>query len=60
VKAPGRVAVAPADPLAAAYRVGDGLNTTEPRAAEAQGTAVKDRGRVPAELVIRFKSATGQ
>jgi nucleoid-associated protein Lsr2 len=38
-----------------------GLNTTEVREwAKAQGIAVKDRGRVPAELVVKFKAATGQ
>jgi hypothetical protein len=38
-----------------------GLNTTEVREwAKAQGIDVKDRGRVPAELVARFKAATGQ
>ena len=38
-----------------------GLNTTEVREwAKAQGIEVKDRGRVPAELVVRFKAATGQ
>ena len=38
-----------------------GLNTTEVREwARAQGIEVKDRGRVPAELVVKFKSATGQ
>jgi hypothetical protein len=38
-----------------------GLNTTEVREwAKAQGIEVKDRGRVPAELVARFKAATGQ
>jgi hypothetical protein len=37
------------------------LNTTEVREwAKAQGIEVKDRGRVPAELVVKFKSATGQ
>ena len=37
-----------------------GLNTTEVREwAKAQGIEVKDRGRVPAELVVKFKSATG-
>jgi hypothetical protein len=35
-----------------------GLNTTEVREwARAQGIEVKDRGRVPAELVARFKAA---
>jgi Lsr2 len=28
--------------------------------AKAQGIEVKDRGRIPAELVARFKAATGQ
>ena len=36
-----------------------GVNTTEVREwAKAQGIEVKDRGRVPAELVARFKAAT--
>jgi hypothetical protein len=36
-------------------------NTTEVREwAKAQGIEVKDRGRVPAELVVKFKAATGQ
>ena len=38
-----------------------GLNTTEVREwAKAQGIEVKDRGRIPAELVVKFKSATGK
>ena len=38
-----------------------GLNTTEVREwAKAQGIDVKDRGWVPAELVVKFKAATGQ
>jgi hypothetical protein len=37
------------------------LNPAEVRDwAKAQGIEVKDRGRVPAELVIKFKAATGQ
>ena len=37
-----------------------GGNTTEVREwAKAQGIEVKDRGRVPAELVARYKAATG-
>ena len=37
------------------------LNTTEVREwAKAPGIDVKDRGRVPAELVVKFKAATGQ
>ncbi len=36
-------------------------NTTEVREwAKAQGIEVKDRGRVPAELVVKFKAATGK
>ncbi len=36
-----------------------GLNTTEVREwAKAQGIEVKDRGRVPAELVVKFKAAS--
>ena len=38
-----------------------GPNTTEVREwAKAQGIEVKDRGRVPAELVVKFKAATGR
>ena len=36
-----------------------GLNTTDVREwARAQGMEVKDRGRVPADLVVKFKAAT--
>jgi Lsr2 len=39
----------------------NGLNTTEVREwARTQGIDVKDRGRVPAELVVMFKAATGK
>ena len=38
-----------------------GLNATEVREwARAQGIEVKDRGRVPADLMVKFKSAAGQ
>ena len=38
-----------------------GLNTTEVREwARAQGIEVKDRGRVPADLMVKFKAATSQ
>ena len=38
-----------------------GPNTTEVREwAKAQGIDVKDRGRVPAELVVKFKAATAK
>jgi hypothetical protein len=37
-----------------------GVNTTEVREwAKAQGYEVKDRGRVPAELVVKFRAASG-
>jgi hypothetical protein len=39
----------------------DGVDSTEVREwAKAQGIEVKDRGRVPAELVVKFKAATAQ
>ncbi len=39
----------------------NGLNTTEVREwAKAQGIDVKDRGRIPAELVVKFKTATAK
>jgi hypothetical protein len=38
-----------------------GPNTTEVREwARAQGIEVKDRGRVPADLMVKFRSATAQ
>src|SRR5690349_9557610 len=37
-----------------------GVDNTQVRAwAKTQGIDVKDRGRVPAELVVKFKAATG-
>jgi hypothetical protein len=40
---------------------GNGLNPTDVREwAKSQGIEVKDRGRVPVELVVKFKAATGQ
>jgi hypothetical protein len=40
---------------------GSGLNATKVREwAKEQGIEVKDRGRVPAELVVKFKAATSQ
>ena len=39
----------------------NGPNTSEVRGwAKAQGIEVKDRGRVPAELVVTFQAATAQ
>lgn len=38
-----------------------GLNTTEVRDwAKSQGIEVKDRGRIPAELIVKFKAATSK
>jgi nucleoid-associated protein Lsr2 len=38
-----------------------GPNSTEVREwAKTQGIDVKDRGRIPAELVVKFQAATGQ
>jgi len=40
---------------------GGGVDSTKVREwARAQGIEVQDRGRVPADLVARFKTATGQ
>jgi type IV pilus biogenesis protein CpaD/CtpE len=37
------------------------LNSTEVRDwAKGQGIEVKDRGRIPAELLVKFKAATGR
>jgi Lsr2 len=42
-------------------RPANGPDNTEVREwARAQGIEVKDRGRVPADLVAKFKAATGQ
>ncbi len=38
-----------------------GLDTTEIREwAKSQGIEVKDRGRIPADLIAKFKAATGK
>jgi hypothetical protein len=40
---------------------GSGPESTEVRDwAKSQGIDVKDRGRVPAELIVKFKAATGK
>jgi len=57
-----RVAAAARRPGRGARR-GPGSGRTPLRSAsgqKARGIEVKDRGRVPAELVARFKAATGQ
>ena len=39
----------------------NGVNSTEVREwAKSQGIEVKDRGRIPAELVVKFKAAAGE
>ena len=39
----------------------NGVNTTEVREwAKSQGIEVKDRGRIPTELVVKFKAAVGE
>jgi Lsr2 len=62
MKAARRVGGAARRPSRAGRRASaSGLNTTEVREwAKAQGIEVKDRGRIPAELVVKFKSATGK
>jgi Lsr2 len=62
VKAARRVSGSSGQPARGGRRgSASGLNTTEVREwAKVQGIEVKDRGRVPAELVVKFKAATGQ
>jgi len=53
VRRPGRSGRKPAS--------ANGADSTAVREwAKSQGLEVKDRGRVPAELVVKFKAATGQ
>jgi hypothetical protein len=48
-------------PARGGRRAAGGVDSTEVRVwAKSQGIEVKDRGRVPAELVARFRAATGQ
>jgi hypothetical protein len=60
VRAGRRVGSGSRRPARAGRRgLASGLNTTEVREwAKAQGIVVRDRGRVPAELVAKFKAAT--
>jgi hypothetical protein len=63
VGAARRASSAAKRPVARTGRKGSasGVNTTEVREwAREQGIEVKDRGRVPAELVVKFKAASGQ
>ena len=40
---------------------GGGIDTTEAREwARSQGTGIKDRGRVPAAIIARYREATGK
>lgn len=58
---PGGPAALPGARHAARLGPASGPNTTEVREwARAQGIEVKDRGRIPAELVVKFKAATGR
>lgn len=48
-------------PVRARKPAAHGGNSTEVRDwAKSQGIDVKDRGRIPAELVVKFKEATGR
>ena len=61
VQAARRVGAGARRPARGGRRAAGGVDSTEVREwAKAQGIEVKDRGRVPAELVARFKAATGQ
>ena len=63
VGAARRTAGAAKRPVARGSRRGsaNGVNTTEIREwAKSQGIDVKDRGRIPAELVVKFKAAVGE
>ena len=61
VDAARRVSGSARKPARSSRGTAGGLNTTEVREwARAQGIEVKDRGRVPADLMVKFKSATGQ
>jgi hypothetical protein len=57
-----RVAGAPRRPGRSGRRAAaSGLNTTEVREwAKAQGIEIKERGRVPSEVVAKFRAATGK
>src|SRR5579872_53181 len=59
-RAPGSAARRPGRGGRRAASSNGAAPTTVREWARSQGIAVKDRGRVPADLVARFKSATGQ
>lgn len=48
-------------PARSRRKAADSLDTTEIRDwARGQGIDVKDRGRIPADLVVKFRAATGK
>jgi hypothetical protein len=48
-------------PARSRRKAADSLDTTEIRDwARGQGIEVKDRGRIPADLVVKFRAATGK
>jgi hypothetical protein len=59
-RAPGAAARRPGRSGRRAASAGAPDPTSVREWAKSQGIEVKDRGRVPAELVARFKAATGQ
>jgi hypothetical protein len=59
-RAPGSIARRPGRSGRRAGNVGGPDSTAVREWAKSQGIEVKDRGRVPAELVAKFKAATGQ
>jgi hypothetical protein len=59
-RAPGSAARRPARAGRSIARASGTDPTAVREWAKSQGIEVKDRGRVPAELVVKFKAATGQ
>jgi len=59
-RAPGAAARRPGRSGRRAASAGAPDPTSVREWAKSQGIEVKDRGRVPAELVVKFKAATGQ
>jgi hypothetical protein len=59
-RAPGSAARRPGRTGRKAANAGGSDPTAVREWAKSQGIEVKDRGRVPAELVAKFKAATGQ
>jgi hypothetical protein len=59
-RAPGSAARRPSRSGRRTAGAGTPDSTSVREWAKSQGIEVKDRGRVPAELVVKFKAATGQ